>query len=615
LQSATPNITAEPESYVKASNEMDADPHSAITEMLSDVEIGHLVDLLSNDHTTLDVSGRNTDGPADSFALRHIASDSATYNIADDESHSATAINVSVGAPTDILLNKVAVDDDTSGRVIGALAVDLNLVSATTSELQEVLPNASSSVSFVPDAGTTRVDGLIYGTKWGGAVGTGVTVEYSFPTDGAIWTVNYGAGSEPYSGFVPLSPNQQNAARKALQCWDEVCNINFVEVADTSTNAGDLRFANSDVPQTAWAYYPTTDPRGGDIWFGKAHDYNSDVDGTYSLAAFIHEIGHAIGLKHPHDSGGSGVVLPIGEDYLGNSIMSYRSYIGASTWEGWSNSFFPTTPGVLDIAALQYMYGADTTTRAGNSTYSWTPGEQLFETIWDAGGIDLIDWANQSTPAEIRLSSGVWSKLGPGYATSGGFNPETLNIAHGCMIENARGGSASDKLYGNTAANDLSGQGGNDFCYGESGNDTLSGNDGNDFLSGQNGTDRFVGGRGKDTVNGGAGNDIYDFDAAMESAVGANRDVVQSFHNPGNLSGDRFDFFDIDANVATSGNQALFWRGTSAFNGPGQLRVFNSNSNTIVAGSTDADYLAEFEIAITDGSFTASSYSAADFIL
>ena len=512
------------------------------------------------------------------------------------------------------LIHKVATASSGSAEQTGIVLGEPDLGPTALLEPEGVPPEGSLPVSSVPSSGSYRADGLLFGAKWGGPVGTAVTVEYSFPADGAVWTVNYGPGTEPYSGFVPLSPTQQNAARKALQCWDEVCNITFVEVAESSTNVGVLRFGNSDLPPTGWAYYPTVNPVGGDIWFGKVYNYGSDVEGTYSFAAFMHEIGHAIGLKHPHDPYLYGA-LPESVDYLGNSIMSYRSYVGAPVNSGWSNSFFPTTPGIFDIATAQYLYGADTTTRVGNTTYSWSPGEQLFETIWDAGGVDTIDWANQSTSGIIRLTSGAWSKIGPGYYTSVGYLTNTLNIAYGCTIENARGGSAGDTIYGNTVANVISGNGGNDSCYGDSGNDTLNGNDGNDFLSGQNGNDRLVGGRGKDTLNGGSGNDTYDFNSASESAVGSNRDVVQSFFNPGSLTGDRFDLLDIDANVGVSGNQAFVWRGTGAFTGAGQLRVYNSDSNTIIAGSTDSDFFAEFEIAITDGTFVASNYVAGDFIL
>ena len=40
-------------------------------------------------------------------------------------------------------------------------------------------------------------------------------------------------------------------------------------------------------------------------------------------------------------------------------------------------------------------------------------GEKIFETIWDAGGSDTIDWSNQSTAATIDLTAGEFSNIGP----------------------------------------------------------------------------------------------------------------------------------------------------------------------------------------------------------
>jgi Ca2+-binding RTX toxin-like protein len=249
------------------------------------------------------------------------------------------------------------------------------------------------------------------------------------------------------------------------------------------------------------------------------------------------------------------------------------------------------------------------------------------------------------------LISGTWSKLGPGYFTSGGFDTNTLNIAYGATIENARGGKGNDSLYGNGAANSLIGNAGNDYCFGDAGNDkieggkgndtldgwtgndvigggdghdtllgysgddTLGGSTGNDVLWGEDGNDRLTGGLGKDTLYGNAGKDIFDFNMKSESAVGANRDVIGGFDNPGAVAGDCIDLSNIDAKDGTSGNQTFVWRGTSAFTGAGQLRVFNSGSDTIAACSTDADAAAEFEVAIQDGSFTAANWTAADFLL
>ena len=78
--------------------------------------------------------------------------------------------------------------------------------------------------------------------------------------------------------------------------------------------------------------------------------------------------------------------MPTSVDYLGHSIMSYRSWLGDSTSGGYSNNSLPTSPGIFDIAATQYMYGANTTTRSGNSTYSSGPGEQLFRPLWMLAG-------------------------------------------------------------------------------------------------------------------------------------------------------------------------------------------------------------------------------------
>mgnify|MGYP006191002985 CR=1 FL=1 len=96
---------------------------------------------------------------------------------------------------------------------------------------------------------------------------------------------------------------QQAAARSALSQFAAVANISFLEIAETSTQHADLRFAESDKPSTAWAYYPTTRAEGGDAWFNNSKNYyDAPAKGNYAYTSFIHEIGHALGLKHPHDS-------------------------------------------------------------------------------------------------------------------------------------------------------------------------------------------------------------------------------------------------------------------------------------------------------------------------
>ena len=130
-----------------------------------------------------------------------------------------------------------------------------------------------------------------------------------------------------------------------------------------------------------------------------------------------------------------------------------------------------------DIAALQYMYGVNTTTRQGDTVYRWSSGEPLFETIYDSGGHDLLDWSNQTTDARISLVPGTWSELGAPYrwfADGGGQSPQTAFIYFGVLIENATGGSGNDTIRGNTADNVLTGGVGGDVLDGRTGLDTAN---------------------------------------------------------------------------------------------------------------------------------------------
>ena len=65
--------------------------------------------------------------------------------------------------------------------------------------------------------------------------------------------------------------------------------------------------------------------------------YDNPILGNYAFASIIHETGHALGFKHPHEASGSFAAMPVDHDSLEYSVMSYRSYIGASTSTGYTN--------------------------------------------------------------------------------------------------------------------------------------------------------------------------------------------------------------------------------------------------------------------------------------
>jgi len=151
-----------------------------------------------------------------------------------------------------------------------------------------------------------------------------------------------------------------------------------------------------------------------------------------------------------------------------HTVMSYTmaphsrviEVSGNSTSYSWQETFIrPSTLMPLDIQALQYLYGANTSTRAGNDVYQWSQSAELLETIWDGGGIDMIDCSNQIFTCIIDLRAGAYSSIAlrqteaeirlglelPSWFTQvlsadiyNGSN--NLAIAENVVIENAVGG-------------------------------------------------------------------------------------------------------------------------------------------------------------------------------
>lgn len=370
-------------------------------------------------------------------------------------------------------------------------------------------------------SGDASVDNLLAGTKWGVGLGTGLGLTASFSIAGSVY--NYSAGAF----MQPLSPAQIAAARMAMASVSAVAGIIFTEVTDSPAQAGDIRWAQStDVTNaTAYAYYPSTAGMGSDIWFGPNYsDFKNPVVGRYGYFTFIHELGHALGLAHPHD----GTVPPeADEDHLKYSIMSYRDYAGDSNGF-YDSSWFPTTLMLNDIAALQFLYGANTAWHTGDDTYSWDAAAIVYETIWDAGGSDTIDASSQAQAVRIDLNSGAWSEIGAAHWNGQASVRDTLAIAYGAVIENAIGSAFGDFLTGNAAANTLNGGLGNDALYGGDGDDYLNGEGGSDTIHGGNGSDHLSGGLndGADHMYGEDGNDYYMIYDTSDIVVESNPDAV-----------------------------------------------------------------------------------------
>lgn len=347
-----------------------------------------------------------------------------------------------------------------------------------------------AAVSTYSPTGNTYIDGILNGTKW-----ASTSLTFSFPTSGSFYEYT-GEASNNFKAFTDL---QQDAIKKVLANYSAVTNLSFTEITETSTDHATLRYAESDAPATAWAYYPSTSPQGGDAWFGNSsHYYDNPVKGNYAYLTMLHETGHALGLKHAHEVKGSFGAVPVEYDSLEYTVMSYKSYVGGGT-TGYTNgsTSYPQTLMMLDIAALQSIYGANYSTNAGNNVYKWsattgemfidgaaqgTPaGNKVFMTIWDGGGEDTYDFSNYTGNLTVNLAPGQWSTvsavqlavLGGGHYAAGNIaNALMFNGNTASLIENAIGGTAADVLTGNIVNNKLTGGKGNDILDGAQGSDT-----------------------------------------------------------------------------------------------------------------------------------------------
>lgn len=364
-----------------------------------------------------------------------------------------------------------------------------------------VAPGAGSPLQPVSAfaTGNNSIDALLAGDsfRWNynAAVGTGVTLTYSFMSSLPSY---YGAAREA-NGFAATNAAQRTAIQSALALYAEVANITFNFAANGS---GMLQFGQTLMSPgvAAYAYYaynPSYDQRGGDVWLGSNVSANANPTvGSYGFLTVVHEIGHALGLKHPgnYNAGGGGTTGPYLPSATDNVKYTVMSYYGGS---GGANN--PQTLMLYDIMAIQYLYGVNTSTRSGNSTYSWSLNQNFVQTIWDGGGTDTIDASNQTRRSIINLNAGTFSSIGANGASNATDN---LAIAYNVVIENAFGGAGNDLITGNAANNVLEGNAGADVLTGGNGDDTLNGGTGNDSLSGGAGTDTavFSGSQGTYTI-------------------------------------------------------------------------------------------------------------------
>lgn len=481
--------------------------------------------------------------------------------------------------------------------------------SATSDSLETAIAPKNAATTSSKDY---QIAALLGGEQWKKPN----TITYSFLTKSAASSYQ---GTEVVS---ELSGTIKTRVRTILETLIEpLINVNFVEVTDSASSYGQVRYMFSSEAEYAYAYYPfsSTDAIAGDVHLSSGYETDPDYKfsgkaGSYGYETLIHETLHALGLKHPGDYNGSGSgegpFLSWGEDNNTNTVMTYNDAGSMAA------TLMP-----YDIKALQYLYGTKAhntgnTTYSFNSVYSYTAYGQSFGssatpiklTIWDSKGIDTLDFSALSFNAsgyrfDLREgginttksahNSAAYTAVGDTSEKKYVTSTNGTAIAYNTVIENIKGSSSHDSITGNSSNNLLQGEAGNDSLNGLAGNDTLNGGAGNDSLNGGNGADTLNGGSGVDTLTGGSGNDILVGGAGNDKLTGGGNndkflfDTGRAFKTA-DVGVDTIHDFSIKFDKIVLDNDT-FTSLSSTVNGPLLAKEFKVVGSDSLAATSSAD--------------------------
>ncbi|GHA23838.1 hypothetical protein GCM10007989_19260 [Devosia pacifica] len=240
--------------------------------------------------------------------------------------------------------------------------------------------------------------------RWnaGHSVGTASVVTFSFASTQAAYD------AEPRPGFAAFSEAHKSHVRQALDLWARDTGLSFVEVPESV--GGQIRFGMFDMTGetnatgkqlSGYGYTPTRGGSvpsegntgiGGDVFLNAAYyadDAASIAPGVRGYSILIHEVGHAIGFKHPF----SGTpTIDAARDNGDFTIMSYD--------RPWST----TELGPIDLAAAQLYYGTDAITASYDAA-----SQRVLITATDAAntllGTELSDTISAGSGNDVILAS------------------------------------------------------------------------------------------------------------------------------------------------------------------------------------------------------------------
>ena len=354
--------------------------------------------------------------------------------------------------------------------------------------------------------------------------------------------IHYNVTSFPGVDADGTAAARLGVIRDALNVYEDILGINFVETTSTDTAIVDLFFFDN-VAGKAYASWNNVSA-GGEVNYGYVQvasnwqGGSAGAVGDYVFQTYLHEIGHTLGLGHqgPYDAGAGNPTYNDANWVNDTWQQTMMSYWSQNNYNGQSYARL-IGPMAVDWLTLDRLYspqgygianGCTTgdTTWGFNSTWydhnnageplfgyantAYASLDNLLDTnavcIVDGGGIDTLDLSGFANNTVINVAKALASSTTGTISSVAGLIGN-LTLAVGTIIENVIGGAGNELITGNNVANALTGNAGNDTIIGNSGNDTLKGGTGNDSLDAGSGIDSLLGGAGNDTLNGGSGQD------------------------------------------------------------------------------------------------------------
>ena len=458
-------------------------------------------------------------GPIEAKKLAEIEVNLAHTAIKQIGDHNELTCPICAMEAGDSLQNVNSSRANNSTQAINSNDLEWLAEAATNSTVVTSVTNLANSSNI-----STNIDALTQGRRWDLSASETLSWSY-YVTSGVGYTYSVTDSSDGTAGnSLVNSAGDAAILQSMMDLWDKAGAFTYERVDETSANGtttvGEIRMRGLNMGGTSAGYaaiaaFPTGSNwvRGADAWFTTGY-MGPFVKGNSNWSTFLHEIGHAMGLSHPHSGSQSGATLGDFDDIRRRSIMSYvkndRNYYFVNSGGSLSASqIHPGTPGIFDIQTIEYFYGTSTDTNLGDTTYSYVDKPIMLETIIDSGGSDTIDASNQTEEVRINLNGGTASSIGQwsraeqisyyealglassaamqstfntydslaqsGYASphnKGWYEGEdNLAIAFSSVIENAKGGTKADSIVGNSASNQITGNGGNDTLDGAGGTD------------------------------------------------------------------------------------------------------------------------------------------------